>query len=172
MAGTATKAAENVFYKARHSAADHNDRLSSRESAAEILGIDRTRLAHIELGTVVPHPDEVLMMMDAYNSPELLNYYCSTLCPLGIGTVAPIASAKLETVTLQLLSVTQQLPEIKNGIVQIAADGRIDNDERPKMEHYLHTLEEIDKAIQAIRMIYRKSCAQADNPSLHNMERR
>ena len=46
----ATKAADNVFYKARIAAASWNDRLGSREGASEVTGIDRTRLANIELG--------------------------------------------------------------------------------------------------------------------------
>lgn len=48
----ATKAADNVFYKARIAAASWNDRLGSREGASEVTGIDRTRLANIELGTI------------------------------------------------------------------------------------------------------------------------
>lgn len=58
----ATKAADNVFYKARIAAASWNDRLGSREGASEVTGIDRTRLANIELGTINPHPEEVLML--------------------------------------------------------------------------------------------------------------
>ena len=80
----ATKAADNVFYKARMAAASWNDRLASREGTSELTGIDRTRLANIELGTVNPHPDEVLMLADTYNAPELQNHFCSRLCPLGI----------------------------------------------------------------------------------------
>ena len=54
----ATKAADNVFYKARIAAASWNDRLGRREGASEVTGIDRTRLANIELGTINPHPEE------------------------------------------------------------------------------------------------------------------
>lgn len=86
----ATKAADNVFYKARIAAASWNDRLGSREGASEVTGIDRTRLANIELGTINPHPEEVLMLSDTYNAPELQNHFCSHLCPLGIGTISPI----------------------------------------------------------------------------------
>ena len=68
MAKKATKAADNIFYKARMEAAACNDRLSSREGAAELLGIDRTRLARIELGSLNPYPEEVLLMSDAYNA--------------------------------------------------------------------------------------------------------
>lgn len=96
----ATKAADNVFYKARIAAASWNDRLGSREGASEVTGIDRTRLANIELGTINPHPEEVLMLSDTYNAPELQNHFCSHLCPLGIGTISPIELEELERVTL------------------------------------------------------------------------
>lgn len=106
----ATKAADNAFYKARIAAASWNDRLGSREGASEVTGIDRTRLANIELGTINPHPEEVLMLSDTYNAPELQNHFCSHLCPLGIGTISPIELEELERVTLQLISAMKSLP--------------------------------------------------------------
>lgn len=130
----ATKAADNVFYKARIAAASWNDRLGSREGASEVTGIDRTRLANIELGTINPHPEEVLMLSDTYNAPELQNHFCSHLCPLGIGTISPIELEELERVTLQLISAMKSLPEVKDGIIDIAADGVIDAKEKPRME--------------------------------------
>lgn len=105
----ATKAADNVFYRARIAAASWNDRLGSREGASEVTGIDRTRLANIELGTINPHPEEVLMLSDTYNAPELQNHFCSHLCPLGIGTISPIELEELERVTLQLISAMKSL---------------------------------------------------------------
>lgn len=115
----ATKAADNVFYKARIAAASWNDRLGSREGASEVTGIDRTRLANIELGTINPHPEEVLMLSDTYNAPELQNHFCSHLCPLGIGTISPIELEELERVTLQLISAMKSLPEVKDGIIDM-----------------------------------------------------
>lgn len=129
----ATKAADNVFYKARIAAASWNDRLGSREGASEVTGIDRTRLANIELGTINPHPEEVLMLSDTYNAPELQNHFCSHLCPLGIGTISPIELEELERVTLQLISAMKSLPEVKDGIIDIAADGVIDAKEKPRI---------------------------------------
>lgn len=67
----------------------YNDRLSSREGAAEIVCIERTRLANIELGNINPHPEEVNLMENAYNAPQLPNFYCSQQCPLGCGRVDP-----------------------------------------------------------------------------------
>ena len=78
----ATKAADNVFYKARMEAAKWNDKLSSREGAAEVTGLDRTRIAYIELGTITPYPEEILILADCYNAPELCNHYCARMCPI------------------------------------------------------------------------------------------
>ena len=46
----ATKAAGNVYYKARIEAAKWNDRLCSREGAAEALGVSVDTVKNIELG--------------------------------------------------------------------------------------------------------------------------
>ena len=62
MGKKATKAADNRYYLARSEAAEQNPDFSSREKAAEIIGIDRTRLARIELDTITPYPEEVRAM--------------------------------------------------------------------------------------------------------------
>ena len=62
MSKYATKAAGNMFCQARYEAAKFNERLSSREGAAEELGVDRTRLARIELQMAVLHPAVVVQM--------------------------------------------------------------------------------------------------------------
>ena len=49
MGAAATKAVGNVYYEARKKAAMYNDRLSSREGAAEALGISPSTLADYEL---------------------------------------------------------------------------------------------------------------------------
>lgn len=68
----ATKASDNRYYQARFSAAQKNTDFESREAASDVVGIDRTRLARIELGNVTPYADEVVSMSKCYNAPELL----------------------------------------------------------------------------------------------------
>lgn len=65
-----------MFCQARYEAAKSNERLSSREGAVEEIGIDRTRLARIELGSTIPYQEEVLLMADCYKAPELKGNYC------------------------------------------------------------------------------------------------
>lgn len=59
MSNIAAKTSANVFYKARCEAAAHNEQLSSREGAADIMSIDRGRIYRIESGIVNPYPEEV-----------------------------------------------------------------------------------------------------------------
>ena len=152
----ATKAADNVFYKARREASSWNDRLSSREGAAEETGLDRTRLAYIELGTINPHPEEVLILSDTYNAPELCNHFCSKMCPLGKRTIESIEVADLEKIVIQLLSTFQDLPDTTAELVNIAADGVIELKESPQMQEILDKLTETVKHIQSLRLYYQK----------------
>lgn len=95
MSKFATKAAANMFCQARYEAAKSNERLSSREGAAEEIGIDRTRLARIELGSTIPYQEEVLLMSFTLVQNILSTITCfsqrirkgtpSTVCLLGKG---------------------------------------------------------------------------------------
>lgn len=58
----------NVYFKARKKAAAYNERLYSREGAAELLGISVSTLADYELGnTKVVPVDKVILMAEMYN---------------------------------------------------------------------------------------------------------
>lgn len=50
MGRDAAKACENQCFRCRKEAAKHNDKLGSREGAAELLGISVSSLADYELG--------------------------------------------------------------------------------------------------------------------------
>lgn len=104
MPKNATKAADNVFYLARKAAEKCNDHLGSREGAAEETGIDRTRLARIEAGVLVPYPEEVLMMAHTYQAPQLCNHYCASLCPLGKKTIPPCELLQIDRLALKVMS--------------------------------------------------------------------
>lgn len=110
-----TKAADNAFCIARKKAAAFNDKLNSREGAAEVLGLDRTRMARIELGSLWPYPEEVLLMADGYNAPELLNHYCCDVCPIGCRSHQRLEVAELDRLTVKLLSAMRKGDDIKDG---------------------------------------------------------
>ena len=133
MSKFATKAAANMFCQARYEAAKSNERLSSREGAAEEIGIDRTRLARIELGSTIPYQEEVLLMADCYKAPELKGNYCREMCPLG-KNMPKIENTGLDRISLRMLSSLKKINEAKESLLDITADGIISEEEKPELK--------------------------------------
>ena len=112
MANLTAKTSSNIFYKARCEAATHNEQLSSREGAADYMSIDRGRLYRIESGIAVPYPEEIRLMADLYNAPELENYYCRTMCPLG-SEIPKAELVDMDRITIRTLSTFRKIGETK-----------------------------------------------------------
>lgn len=153
----ATKASENVYYKARIRAAKYNDRLNSREGASEIVCIERTRLANIELGNINPHPEEVNLMSSTYNAPDLPNYFCSNQCPLGHGRVEPLQPRNLESAAMKIERFTRNIDEISQDISDIAEDGQISTLERNVFNQRIEQLKDLKKSIEELILVAEQS---------------
>lgn len=144
MSKKATKAADNLFYIARYEASESNSQLTSRENAAELLGIDRTRLARIELGNIQPYPEEVLIMSKVYNKPELCHMFCSTECTLGKCTMSELnVIGDFDRLTLQVLGSIEKVASLKTTLIRIAEDGTITPDEVDDFNSILNALDKI-----------------------------
>ena len=140
MGRDATKAAGNPWYQARKKAAEYDDRLCSRESAAEQLGMSVSSLADAELGNTKFMPvDKAVLMADRYNAPWLLNHYCLNECPIGCRHSLSDEVVGIDRVTVKLLKSlkTEQLGEVKDTLLDIAADGKITEDEKPALQEVL-----------------------------------
>ena len=146
----------NVFYKARCEAATHNEQLSSREGAADIMSIDRGRLYRIESGIANPYPEEIHLMADLYNAPELKNYFCKKICPLG-EDIPKAEVADLDRITVRTLSAIRKLGETKELLLDIMEDGVIDESEKDDMEKVLKNLEELEQITQSMKLWIKKN---------------
>lgn len=150
MANIAEKTACNVFYQCRTTASKHNEQLCSREGAADLMSIDRGRLYRIESGVANPYPEEVHMMADLYNAPELRNHYCHNMCPLG-NTVPEVETGSIDRISLKALGVLKDAKETRKKLLEIAKDGVIDDSEKEDMQEILDYLEEINKISAELR---------------------
>ena len=128
MSNIAAKTSANVFYKARSEAAKHNEQLSSREGAADIMSIDRGRLYRIESGIANPYPEEIHLMADLY-----------------------------DRITLRTLSAIRKLGETKELLLDITEDGVIDESEKADMEKVLCNLEELEQIAQNMKLWIKKN---------------
>lgn len=156
MSQKATKAANSVFYLARMAASERNDRLSSRERAAEELGIDRTRLARIELGSINPYPEEAQIMADEYGAPELMNYYCSRCCPIGRTQTRPCKTPEFDRMMLQAVGVLREAGKITDAILTVAEDGRVDPSEAAAMRQIFEYLQSVGTVADEMRLWIKK----------------
>ena len=151
MSNITAETSSNAFYQARCAASVHNEQLRSREGAADILSIDRGLLYRIEKGLINPYPEEVHLMADLYNAPELRNYYCTGMCPLGC-EMPKADVVDLDRITVQALSSFRRLNETKEILLEIAEDGMITEDEKPDMQKVLNDLEELETVAQNLRI--------------------
>lgn len=126
MGREATKAIGNPWYEARMEAAKWDDRLLSREGAAELLGMSVSAVADAELNlTKCMPPDKAVQMADLYKAPHLLNYYCLHECPIGKDRPVSEEVVPIERVTVKLLKGMKldRLDDIKDRLMDIAAAG-------------------------------------------------
>ncbi|MCR5255816.1 MAG: helix-turn-helix transcriptional regulator [Acetatifactor sp.] len=162
MGKKATKAADNMYYLARIEAAENNDEFTSREKAAEIVNIDRTRLARIELDTISPYPEEVKAMAKAYNTPELCNSYCARECPIGKDSVSEVKIDDFDRLALKVLGSLKDIDILRASLIAISEDGVITSDERPIFEGILDSLEKISDNAKALQLWALKNIRIAD----------
>lgn len=156
MANITAKTASNIFYKARCEAATHNEQLGSREGAADIMSIDRGRLYRIESGIANPYPDEIHLMADLYNAPELRNYFCKNMCPLGVD-VPKAEIEDLDRITVRTLAALRKLKYTKELLLDITEDGVIDESEKADMKKVLEDLEELEQITQSMKLWIKKN---------------
>lgn len=156
MANITTQTSSNPFYQARCKASTRNEQLSSREGAADILLIEKGRLYRIEKGVTNPYPEEVHMMADLYNAPELRSYYCKNYCPLG-ENVAEVNITELDRITIKALSAFKKVEKTEKTLLDITEDGIITEDEKLDMEKILKNLEELEAVTQNLRVWIKKN---------------
>ena len=152
MGKKATKAADNMYYIARYEAAKENEDFTSREKAAEIIGIDRTRLARIELDTIVPYPEEVLAMSRTYNCPELCNSYCARECSIGKISVKEVTIDDFDRLALKVLGSLKDIDDLRMSLIAISEDGVITEGERPAFNEILDSLDKISTNAKALKL--------------------
>lgn len=145
----------NVYFQARKRAAMSNDRLFSRENAAELLGISPYTLADYELGnTKVVPVDKVVLMADLYNAPELITGYCKYHCP--IHGFMPLATEEknLQGIALRLLKGLNDddMQELKTSMIDILEDGKVSDDELTEFKKLMEHLDRLAEITSELKL--------------------
>ncbi len=150
MPNITAKTSSNAFYIARCKASAHNEQLSSREGAADIMSIDRGRLYRIESGITNPYPEEIHLMADLYHAPELRNYYCRSCCPIG-GNFPKIEDEDLDRISIKAFNSFKKIKSAKETLLEIVADGVIDDSEKEDLDIIIKVLDEVNAITQELK---------------------
>lgn len=156
MGRDATKALGNPWYEARKNAAKYNEKLLSREGAAEMLGMSVSSVADAELGLTKCMPvDKAVLMADLYKAPHLLNHYCLNECPIGCRHYISEEVYDLDRITVKLLKnlKVDDLESVKEKMLEIAEDGEISEDEKPELKEILDYLEKLAKTVSELKIL-------------------
>lgn len=154
------KSGENIYFRCRKEAAKHNPAVSSREKAAELLGISVSTLANYELGITKFVPvDIIVLMADLYNAPELKHAYCANECPIGRGQPIAVEITSIERIALRLLKTMNDdsIKSFRESLVDAAlrdADGDTD---RIIYEALIDRIDEIMVVLSELRMLGEKT---------------
>lgn len=90
----------------------------------------------------MPRPDEVLTMAEKYKRPSLCNCYCSQQCPIGQRYVPFVTRRELPAIILEMLASLNAMNSKKERLIEIAADGKISNDE---IDDFIHIRQELER---------------------------
>lgn len=159
MGNDCTKEIQNVYFRARKNAALYNEKLFSREGAAELLGISTSTLADYELGITKFVPvDKVVLMADLYNCPELKTGYCKNECPIGKHIPLATSVSGIEGIALRILKGmdSEEVKNIQKSLIDIASDGVITEEEKPVQKEIIQKLEEMALAISELKLVGEK----------------
>ena len=147
MSRVSTKENKNIYQLTREALK------LSLEAASELLeSIPPERIEKIENERSMPNPDEVLTMADKYKRPSLCNHYCSTQCPIGQQYVPEIKIKDLSQIVLEMLASLNSMNKRKERLIEITADGVIDNDELDDFIFIQEELERISITVETLQL--------------------
>lgn len=125
----------------------------SREEASELLDtVTPERLERIENDKYPIQPDEVCLMAEKYKEPSLRNYYCSHECPIGETYVPEVKIKTLSEIVLQMLASLNSMKKSQERLIEITADGIIDDDELKDFVYIQEELERISITVETLQL--------------------
>ncbi len=110
------------------------------------------RLERIENGKLEIHPEEVMLLSEIYGEPTLCNHYCSKECPIGQKYVPEIKIKDLTQIVLEMLSSLNSMKKSQERLIEITADGMIQDDEIKDFVFIQKELERISITVETLQL--------------------
>lgn len=125
----------------------------TQEYAAELLGVAPRTLQAWERGESTPPNIRVLAMCDIYTAPTLAIEHLRMTNIIAYDTLPAVRAVPVAQAVCSLLAQIRKLEEIHAGdrLLDIAADGKVDEIERADYDQLLIELEPVISAVLALR---------------------
>ena len=125
----------------------------TQERAAELLGVAPRTLQAWERGESTPPNARVLAMCDIYCSPTLAIEHLRYSSIIAYDVLPAVKAVPVAQAVCQLLSAIRKLEEIHAGdrLLEIAADGKVDEIEKADFDQLLIELDPIMAAVLSLR---------------------
>lgn len=117
------------------------------------------RLERIENGKFPITPDEVMLLSEIYGEPSLCNHYCAKECPIGEKYVPEIKVKDLSQIVLEMLASLNTMKKNQERLIEISADGIIDDDEIRDFVYIQKELEHISITVETLQLWVEKMLA-------------
>lgn len=114
--------------------------------------IQPERLERIENGKFPITPEEVMLLAEIYKQPTLCNHFCANECPIGEKYVPEIKVKDLAQIVLEMLSSLNSMKKSQERLIEITADGTIDDDEIRDFVFIQNELERISVTVEALQL--------------------
>lgn len=146
MGRASTKENKNIYQQYREELG------LSREKASELMEtISKEKIEKIESEKTIPKADEIMIMAEAYNRPELRNYYCANVCEIGKVHKPDIKiKDNLSNIVLEMIASLNSMKNKQERFIEIAADGVIEEEE---IKDFVHIQEELDRITMTVETL-------------------
>lgn len=123
----------------------------SREEAAHRLYVGSRTLASYELGETIAPPDVVMRMSEVYQEPTLPADYCAKVCPIGQVLAHCLQRSEFAITVLRLLKEFSDVERLRDDLVHIASDGRVNPHEVEDFKTIIKELIELERQIGELK---------------------
>ena len=155
MGRKSTKENKNIYQETRESLG------WSREKAADEIAkienskynyLDKYRLVKIEEETVKIQPEDIVALSKVYNKPELRNHYCCHHCDIGKIDAPEVVYDNVHEILVNMSVSLESVNSKKLRLMEILADGKVDDTEITDLNKILEELERISMTVEAIQL--------------------
>ena len=134
----------------------------TREEAAHRIYVGSRTLADYELGRTIAPPDVVMKMAEVYEEPTLPADYCAKVCPIGQVLAHCVERSEFAITVLRLLKEFSDVERLRDDLVHIASDGRVNPHEENDFKVIVRELVELERQIGELKFFALRQGVQLD----------